>query len=284
MSNEKLKYTDMCIYIDNHIYTEDYDPDKVFYYLWRLFYALSKKKKFFYSNTDYEDYSYYCACHLYFRLVDDRQFLEENNPKKLSKIKSVLNYIKRIMYPLKVNYCKDKYKDSYPYKMQLITSSKQVECCYIETNKIRTNVNDLLQSETLIYFNNIANTIKQFLKNTPYYKDKKTYLNLYISCLLTLLRGVTLSNEQLKNYCKSTRLNRDSWLENAYYEASLQAPVVWHLPQEMTEYIGVLVEEIKTLIINDINYLIKVYTPKEDILQDILLTGLIVDKEEENNE
>lgn len=33
MSNEKLKYTDMCIYIDNHIYTKDYNPDKVFYYL-----------------------------------------------------------------------------------------------------------------------------------------------------------------------------------------------------------------------------------------------------------
>lgn len=188
------------------------------------------------------------------------------------------------MYPLKVNYCKDKYKDSYPYKMQLITSSKQIEDCYIETSKVRTNIDDLLQSETLIYFNNIANTIKQFLKNTPYYKDKKTYLNLYISCLLTLLRSVTLSNEQLKNYSKSTRLNKESWLEDAYYKASLEAPVVWHLPQEMVEYVGVLVEQIKTLIINDINYLIKVYTPKEDILQDILLNGLIMDKEEENNE
>ena len=40
------------------------------------------------------------------RLVNPKQFLPDDDPKKMKKVKSILNYIKRIMYPMIVNYQK----------------------------------------------------------------------------------------------------------------------------------------------------------------------------------
>ena len=72
----KLKYTDMCIYIDNHIYTDDCDEELVFSYLYQLAYVLAMKKHFFTNIADYDSYAIYCAGVLFKRLKNPKQFLK----------------------------------------------------------------------------------------------------------------------------------------------------------------------------------------------------------------
>lgn len=87
----KVRPVDMCIYIDNHIYEPDHDVNLIFEYLHDLFYSLSIKKRFFGSEKDYEQYSLYGATQAYLRLTSPKQFLPDDDPKKLPKVKSILN-------------------------------------------------------------------------------------------------------------------------------------------------------------------------------------------------
>ena len=106
-----IRPVDMCIYIDNHIYEPDFDPEKIFNYLYNLFYTLSIKKRFFNNEKDYDNYSLYAATEVYLRLTNKKQFLPEGDPRKLKKIKSILNYIKHTMYPIKVTYQSKEYSN-----------------------------------------------------------------------------------------------------------------------------------------------------------------------------
>ena len=91
----KTRYVDMAIYIDNHIYSGDFDEELVYQYLYFLVYMLAKKKRYFSSEKVYDDFAIWFATKMYVRLTDPRQF-DEN--EKLDKITSVLNYIKGILY------------------------------------------------------------------------------------------------------------------------------------------------------------------------------------------
>ena len=44
MKDKKIKYTDMCIYIDNNINKPDADVEKIYDYLVKISYMLASKK------------------------------------------------------------------------------------------------------------------------------------------------------------------------------------------------------------------------------------------------
>lgn len=51
----------MCIYIDENIYKEDKDEEKIFQYLFHIFFMLSHKNNLFQNTQDYEDFALYAA-------------------------------------------------------------------------------------------------------------------------------------------------------------------------------------------------------------------------------
>ncbi len=87
----KIKPVEMCIYIDKHAYEPDFDTELIFEYLQDLYYSLSIKKRFFNNDEDYENYSIYSATQAYLRLTNPKQFLNDDDPRKLPRIKSILN-------------------------------------------------------------------------------------------------------------------------------------------------------------------------------------------------
>ena len=66
------------------------------------------------------------------------------------------------------------------------------------TKSINTQSRQLLKVEVESYLLKINKTIKQFLQYSPYYNDKVMMHNIYISCMLTLLNQITLSNTNKK--------------------------------------------------------------------------------------
>lgn len=272
----KIRYVDMCIYIDEHVYEPNHDVELIFDYLQCLFYALSFKKKFFNKEDDYDKYSLYGATHVYLRLTNERQFLPDDDPRKMKRIKSVLNFIKSILYPLKVNYQKENFNKVYVDEIQGDGLSEEIHNSLVKD--IKDSTQGLLSVEIETYLNAIPKTIKSFLKEIPYANDPAMLLNIYISCLLTLLRSMTLSNfnynrliDKQKNELK---LNAEELAESMLYEEAKNAPIVYHLDKGMRDYICVLTNKIKKIMAKDIRDLCKAYEPTDNIIEDILMAPI----------
>lgn len=267
----KVRTVDMCIYIDQHIYEENHDVELIFEYLQDLFYSLAIKQKYFNSEENYEQYSLYCATQAYLRLTNKRQFLPDDDPRKLKKVKSILNWIKRVMYGFKVNYQKENFNLIHKEEYQGEGINESIQNNMEST--IRQNSFDTLSIEIKCYFDKLPSIIKNFLKTTPYSKDKLITHNLYMSCLITLLRCITLSNyNKIRLFNNINRPYKDNLLNIIYNEENLNAPVVWNLPSEFTSYITVLTNKIKDIIVKDIRDLITYNEPTQEIIKDILMT------------
>lgn len=281
----KVRIVDMCIYIDNHIYGE-YDEEKVYSYLQYIYYSLAFKKKFFRRYEDYENYALYAAAQTYMRLINQRQFLPENDPKKLKKIKSVLNFAKRIMYPLKVNYQKNNFNDVIKIDETVEYDGKEIHEAMRTslTEDVQNSVKDFVSIEVNNYIDTVSRIVKKVVDDTPYRKDKILKHRLYISCLMTLLRSVTLSNfnkKRLLNERGNIKGVSDNYIDSIYAEEQLNAPICWRLDNNFLPYIQVLYVRAKKIISDDIRSLIHDYDLTDDQIQDILMTPLAELNEED---
>lgn len=274
-----IRVVDMCIYIDNNVYKEKFDETKIFEYLHNIVYLLSVKHKLLTEWSDYEPFALYAAGKLYLRLTDKRQFLPESDKKKLKKITSILNYIKTVLHPYIVDYQQENYT-------QCWSSEDEVACQGIEYNlvsKVRSDSSVFLRIEFEDYIKRISCIIKDFLRRSPYYNDKATMKCIYISCLLTLVKSMTLSRENI------TRLNNkfrkgscnDYLIEVLYRQEAKEATTLYHLPSHMANYITTLSNQIKRLISKDISEMIMHNEPSEEMIKCILSSGFI---NEDNND
>lgn len=94
----KIKYWEMAKYIDDHVREEKCNEELIFEYMYHLFYVLSVKAKMFKTSSDYDGYALYGATQLFIR------YRKENINPNLKPIKSSLNYIKKLLYPIRVDY------------------------------------------------------------------------------------------------------------------------------------------------------------------------------------
>ncbi len=103
-------------------------------------------------------------------------------------------------------------------------------------------------------------------------------MNLYISCLITILRSITLSNDNynrlINKDTNELKLNADEYLEKYYYEEALTAPINWHLDKGMENYVAVLTNKIKKIIARDIREIVNYYEPSDEVLMNILMSPL----------
>ena len=129
-----------------------------------------------------------------------------------------------------------------------------------------------LKIEFEYYLSTLSNTIKDFLKYSPYYNDKLTLQNIYISCLLTLLNQVTLSNpnkKRMQNRLESM-YNIEDFINKIYIEEQQDSIILFHLNACFKNYISTLVNEIKILMVKDLKHLIGGSEPTEAVMQAIM--------------
>ena len=265
----KISYTAQCIYIDNNIHNPDNQIQQTcFEYIWNLFYILAVKGKMFLTAKDYDEYALYGATQLYMR------YKKEEKDPNLKPIKSCLNYIKRILYPLKVNYQKANFGEIFQEESLKDSSPEQIY--EDKVAKIRHSTNDIMSVEYTYYINNICSTIKNFLKDSPYNKDKATMHNIYLSCLLTLLKTMTMSNKnkaRLKNK-EDKSLPTDVLMEKIYAEEQKDDIVVFHLDPSMSNYIATLVNRLKKEIVKDLRYIVGSFEPSKEVIDSVLMSPL----------
>ena len=70
-----VSYTDMCRYIDDNIYTDNFDESLVYEYLYHIIFMLGKQAALFDKHMYYDYFALFGATRVYFRLVNKKQFM-----------------------------------------------------------------------------------------------------------------------------------------------------------------------------------------------------------------
>lgn len=256
-----VTFTEMCIYIDDNIYKEDADEEKCFKYIYHIFYTLATKYRFFNTEKDYDEYALYAAARLFMRY----------HKKDLKVIKSVLNYVKTVLYPIKVEYQAQTFNQVFKQDVEEEVA-KNLQASL--TSQAYSQNDSLMRTDFSEYINQIPRTIKEHLKNSPYYNDKIVIKNIYISCLLTILNRVTLDSENLIRLEQKyeRKLPADELLESIYDKQRDNKVILYHIDASMSNYIDTLVKQIYKIISKDLVYIISSFQPSEDIIQSILFS------------
>lgn len=261
-----ITYTEMCIWIDTNAYTDTCDDIKLYEYLYHLVNMLSHESKYFNKIDYYDDFSLYSASKLFMRLKNSKQFeyTEEGLPK-LTRIKSILNYIKTVLYPYKVDYEQEYYSQSQDDIEVLVENNFDFAEYLSEECKIFSNIDFKLS------LGGIKNTIKSFLNKIPRKRNDPEWYNIYLSCLLTILNSITASKEQLGEVEEDDDLIR---IDHLYSLLRTKDPILYHLDLSYTNCIKTLVVEIRHLLTKELMVELHSYIPAELALKNVMISSL----------
>jgi hypothetical protein len=228
-----MKYTEMCIFIDENvpkIVNPGENPElenTIYNYLWLLVKALAIKKCMFSDFKDYDMYAFYAANRLFFALRKNQLNQGKTIKGKLIRpIKSCLNYTKALLYPMKIEYQRESFKeiieeefvskkfDAFTYKEQLKNNARGYSGVTYQFKEYLREA--LSQNGTLL---------EQVLQKSPFNKTTTEYQNIKISILLTSIQ-ILKTKKKL--------------------DEAPQSIILWHLPKSMTGYTKVLLKEFFT--------------------------------------
>lgn len=262
-----MKYTDLCVFIDQNVPNivnpgENPELENLIYnYLWLLVKALAIKKCMFNDFQDYDGYAFYAANRLFFALRKNQVNQGKTIKGKLIRpIKSCLNYTKALLYPMKIEYQRETFKevieeefvskkfDSFAYKERLKGSAR-------EQSGVTRQFKNYLQ-ETLYKNGDILDDI---LLKSPFRPGTAEYQNLKITILFN-------SIQILKN--------------NKKLDIPNQNLILWHLPKSMSNYAKILLKEFFTELKLEIMDCFKESDISDFDLENILDSAPEVDYEE----
>jgi hypothetical protein len=256
-----LKFTDLCIYIDQNV-PKIVNPGEypeiestVYNYLWLLVKALAIKKCMFNKFEDYDGYAFYAATRLFLALR--KNYLNQGKVikgKQIKPIKSCLNYTKALLYPMKIEYQRETFReiieeefvskkfDAFAYKEQLKNEARE---SFYASSQLK-----LFLQETLGKKNHILDGL---LSKSPFGYQTPEYKNLKISILLNSVNILQTKKKLIVT--------------------DQQSIILWHLPKNMTNYVKILVKEFFTAIKLEIMDCCKATELTDDTLDAILHTN-----------
>lgn len=243
----------MAIAIDKMAYSEDCDDELLFEYLYHLSMMLAAKACYFKSAKHYDDFAIFMASSAYFRLRNPKQYIydADGNPK-MTKLKSILNYLKVILYPRKVAFEQENYAQT---DIILKEDENLVYVGHTFANRLSDSVDDLVKVDFKCCLEDCCKTIKQFLKKIPYKYGTSEWNNIYISCLLSFLNSIIISKDDLDRLGSAKYNINDHFLLLREYDRLRDSDyvILFHLDNNMKDYIRILVSEIKHLIAKDLS-------------------------------
>lgn len=269
-SKPNIKYTEMCIYVDSIVAKEDpteQELNQCFEYIYHIGFMLAHKHKYFTKSYYYEEFAIYLATEVMHRLFFNPRLheLNENGEPSLAKIKSVLNYMKAILYGRKVEF------EQQNYSQQVIKSTVDNSFSYVYSNDLYEG---LKETDITLYFNSLTSTVKDVVyKNNFYRNDKVLMKNIYISTLLTVLNGITFTQADLTKLTTiySSIDSKYRLLGRLYSKNKAESLVLYHLDKRYESYIKVLSNKVYKQIKDDLSELAsQSFALSDDVLKSIL--------------
>lgn len=260
---EGLRYVDLCIYIDKHAPELIAEPrneeaeNLIYNYIWLIVKALAIKKRMFDSFSDYDGYAMYSANRLFFALR--KSYLNEGKiikGKLIKPIKSILNYMKALFYPMKLDYINEQYNTE---MRSIFTSKKFDEFTYrqkfAESVWVQQSGQEEFRDFCIEFFQNFQFSVNKVLQKAPFKRDSVEFKKLKISILLNCL----------KNLKANRGINADP-----------VTATVWKLPKSMGSYVRFFIKELGTEIKQNI---MKLYQDSQ--IDDNIISYMIFNPEGE---
>lgn len=234
-----MRYTQLCMYVDSNIKNianpgEHPDIENTVYnYIWLVIKALAIKKCMFNNFQDYDPYAFYGANRIYFALRKNLWNTGKTiKGKKIKPIKSCLNYIKALLYPMKIEYQNETFREVISEefvskKFDALTFKEQMR----ENIRIDQGVNEQFKTYVISSFQNIGGMIDDVLKRSPFSPKSMDYKKLKISIMLNAINALRVKG----------RLDSD-----------LPTIILWKLPKSMSSYVRILLKEFYSAVMLEI--------------------------------
>ena len=272
-----MTYTEMAMWVDEHAYDKCPDDEKLFLYMFHLSKMLALKSNYFSRVHQYDDFAVYAASETLMRYKRKEQFiLREDGTYKLTKIKSILNYLRSTLNFMRMEFEHAEYFQLPDY--------------HIEDNRYDFSLEDYLsectqkfrKAEFNAFLIDIGKTIRDYLKKIPYNISNNEWYNIVTSCLLTILNMCTLSNKNLEifnNLFNKAKLNKEE-LDNIFDKERNNAVILWHLDDNYRNYILVLSKVILHNLSIEISDNIHFFMPASTNIYNILVSDFDFNKED----
>lgn len=260
----------MCIYVDDIVNKDEpteQELNKCFEYIYHIGFMLAHKHKYFNKSYYYEEFAIFLATEVMYRLFFNPKLneVDENGEPYLTRIKSVLNYMKAVIYGRKVEF------EQQNYSQQLSKHSEESNFSYAYNEDLYKS---LKETDVTLYLNSLSTTVKHLVYTNNFYKNDKLLMkNIYISCLLTVLNGLTFTKQdtdKLHNTYSSVD-SKYRLLGRLYSKNREEALILYHLDDEFRDYIKILANKVYKQIKDDLSEL----SSQNFALSDDVITNML---------
>ena len=216
--------TEMAQWIDSNSYNSVKDDNKLVEYLYHIVDVKAKQCGFFTDPEKYDDFAIYCVSKFLIR------FANTDKPP----VKSVLNYLQTVINLWYAEYVRE-----------FCSGSADASISDFDINDFSDYLIDSASEYDYInygYFDStISKVVTKYLSRIPIKKNSPEWSNICISCFLTLIDRINYASE----ICERMAILENSHLVNRIIrELKTKPPVIFHIEEEKSAYISVLVNEI----------------------------------------
>ena len=271
-----IKIVDMCIYVDENFAKFVKNPtqaeeDKLTKYIYWIIDSIAKKQHIFGKNYQYYDeFALFLTSEVFCIMRKKIQHAGEvSRGREVVPIKSILNFVKAVIYPYKVQFQQQMY--SCIIMPEMVSDPEQLTENFRE--EVRQQYLKDLQEDLNLFMEELPNKIwQQFKKISPYRNDPAMMKKIYMSVVLTLIENVTLRTKVEKKVDSRLYKNDVKRLLNMYSKNSTNV-VLWHLPEHMENYIRFLTYKVKRILSDFISERRSRFDLTDNVLDDVIKTG-----------
>ena len=260
---ENKKYTQMCKEFDEEFYKPNRDDNKLFKYMYLMFYMWACKGNYFRKFEDFNGYAQYAATTLYTRYL--------RKEKKGLKIKSLRNYTQSCKNRMKIDYQKETFEQVTKRGDEDVMTFEHVYRDNLGTSCSRQDMFEDM-NELLETFPAIAT---QVIDESPYKNDKKLCKHIYQSCLLTFLSSITLTNCTIEKLAskQESKVISDNYIIKQYQKNLEESLILWNLDVDYSDVVMLLVNKIRSRMSEEINGVISANTIPDDVIDSIIASA-----------
>ena len=196
----KLKYTEMAMYIDDRVNSGDNltesEIETIYIYLYHLVRMLAYTKKYFNKTEYYDEFSLTVAGDMMNRLIYNPKLHEydESGELKMKPLKSVLNYLKMILYGRKVAF------EQKTYSQKISRDNGDIVLTDLSfANQIKNTKRDHINSNIKLYLGDLGKTLDTFIDEKCEFNDYVINKNIKISCFISILNSIIFTQQVKDN-------------------------------------------------------------------------------------
>ena len=278
--NPKEKYTEMCKWFDeNFNKDEDVDIDRCFKYIYLVYHMLAWVEKYFnYDYKEYDNFATYAASTILIRFLKKKE--------KGEQINSLLNYAKKSVFPLVVNYRKQEKRGLLEEGGEKGINLEELKERLREQIGQQYIMSEEIEEATLNAFVKIPIMINDFLDKSPYKYQPLIRRRIYMSCLLSVLSSFTLSRDSEEKIASKMERGKRMSVDKIgkMYLKEKDSVILWRLDHSMTDYIRILVNKVRKAVMEDLKDTRAYYTVPVEVLDDVLASAWDNLKDEDNKD